>query len=186
MLHLVSTLARIISYAAWLGITCYPYFRTVGFLRKWIRWPVGFNMFLFKEQNTYLTFTEFEAISPLYWWANIFTSFTNPPYFNLSYFHSFKELQYKYNKKFWNFQTFFNFFEIFLWIAHHINITKISEILQKIIIIFVFFAQRQDSNLCLTDGYPSRANCPLFYSAKHNNSSQYRESIRSVIMFLCL
>ena len=83
MLHLVSTLARIISYAAWLGITCYPYFRTVGFLRKWIRWPVGFNMFLFKEQNTYLTFTDFEAISPLYWWANIFTSFTNPPYFNL-------------------------------------------------------------------------------------------------------
>ena len=113
MLHLVSTLAHIISYAAWLGITCYPYFRTVGFLRKWIRWPVGFNMFLFKEQNTYLTFTEFEAISPLYWWANIFTNSTTPPYFYLLYFHSFKELQYKYNKKFWNFQTFFNFFEIF-------------------------------------------------------------------------
>ena len=37
MLHLVSTHAHIISYAAWLGITCYPYFRTVGFLRKWIR-----------------------------------------------------------------------------------------------------------------------------------------------------
>lgn len=85
MLHLVSTHAHIISYAAWLGITCYPYFRTVGFLRKWIRWPVGFNMFLYKEQNTYLTFTEFEAISPLYWWANIFTNSTTPPYFNLLY-----------------------------------------------------------------------------------------------------
>ena len=110
MLHLVSTHAHIISYVAWLGITCYPYFRTVGFLRKWIRWPVGFNMFLFKEQNTYLTFTDFEAISPLYWWANIFTYFTTPPYFNLSYFHSFKELQYKYNKKFWNFQIIFIIF----------------------------------------------------------------------------
>ena len=86
------------------------HFRTVGFLRKWIRWPVGFNMFLYKEQNTYLTFTEFEAISPLYWWANIFTNSTTPPYFYLLYFHSFKELQYKYNKKFWNFQIFLLFF----------------------------------------------------------------------------
>ena len=71
MLHLVSTHAHIISYAAWLGITCYPYFRTVGFLRKWIRWPIGFNTILYKDHNTYLTFTDFEAISPLYWWANI-------------------------------------------------------------------------------------------------------------------
>ena len=70
-------------------------------------------MFLHEEQNTYLTFTDFEAISPLYWWANIFTYFTTPPYFNLSYFHSFKELQYKYNKKFWNFQIFLLFFAIF-------------------------------------------------------------------------
>ena len=83
MLHLVSTHAHIISYAAWLGITCYPYFRTVGFIRKWIRCPVGFNMFLFKEQNTYLTFTDFEAISPLYWWANIFTSTINNMHWSL-------------------------------------------------------------------------------------------------------
>ena len=100
MLHLVSTHAHIISYAAWLGITCYPYFRTVGFLRSGFADLFGFKMFLHEEQNTYLTFTDFEAISPLYWWANIFTSFTNPPYFNLSYFHFFKELQYKYNKNF--------------------------------------------------------------------------------------
>ena len=113
MLHLVSTHAHIISYVAWLGITCYPYFRTVGFLRKWIRWPTGFNLILHEEQNTYLTFTDFEAISPLYWWANIFTYFTTPPYFNLLYLHSFKELQYKYNKKFWNFQIFLLFFAIF-------------------------------------------------------------------------
>jgi hypothetical protein len=26
----------------------------------------GFNIFLHEEQNTYLTFTEFEAISPLF------------------------------------------------------------------------------------------------------------------------
>ena len=67
-------------------------------------------MFLSKEQNTYLTFTDFEAISPLYWWANIFTNSTTPPYFYLLYFHFFKELQYKYNKKIWNFQIFFIIF----------------------------------------------------------------------------
>jgi hypothetical protein len=63
----------------------------------------GFNIFLHEEQNTYLTFTEFEAISPLFGGQ---TYLPIPPprhYLNLLYFYNqyFKELlQYKYNKNF--------------------------------------------------------------------------------------